>query len=86
MFTFNSNNFVYGEAKNPFDETRSCSGSSGGDGGLVAARCVPLAIGTDIGGSIRGPAAFLGIFGFKATPQRTPYKGIILPVPDFNCP
>jgi len=41
---------------NPLDYTRSCGGSSGGDGGMVSSRCVPLAVGSDIGGSIRAPA------------------------------
>ena len=60
-------NKIWGRAKNPYDQERSCGGSSGGDAGLVASRCVPLGIGTDIGGSIRIPAAFNGIVGFKPT-------------------
>jgi fatty acid amide hydrolase len=52
---------------NPYNKDRTCGGSSGGDAGLVAARCVPLAIGTDIGGSIRVPAGFTGVRGFKPT-------------------
>jgi len=53
---------------NPHDALRTCGGSSGGDAGLVAARCVPFALGTDIGGSIRCPAHFNGVYGFKPTP------------------
>lgn len=60
-------NKIFGRALNLFDQTRTTSGSSGGDAGLVAAKCVPFAIGTDIGGSIRGPAACNGILGFKPT-------------------
>ncbi len=71
---------------NPFDIGRVCGGSSGGDAALVAARCVPLALGTDIGGSIRVPAAFTGIFGFKPTANRVSYKGCILPLPDGTAP
>lgn len=71
---------------NPYDPRRTCGGSSGGDAGLVAARCVPFAIGTDIGGSIRCPSAFTGIYGFKPTPQRISYKGCILPIPDGIAP
>ena len=55
---------------NPLNHERSCGGSSGGDAGLVAARCVPLSIGTDIGGSLRFPASFCGIYGFKPSNQR----------------
>jgi Asp-tRNA(Asn)/Glu-tRNA(Gln) amidotransferase A subunit family amidase len=41
-------------------------------------KCAPLGIGTDIGGSIRGPAAFCGAYGFRPTALRNPYDGIIL--------
>ena len=58
-------NLVFGETLNPLNTQRSCGGSSGGDSGLVAARCVPLGVGIDVGGSIRIPAAFTGICGFK---------------------
>lgn len=68
-------NPVFGRATNPYDEKRSCGGSSGGDAGLVASRCVPIAIGTDIGGSIRIPATFTGIVGFKPTQGRISVKG-----------
>jgi Asp-tRNA(Asn)/Glu-tRNA(Gln) amidotransferase A subunit family amidase len=64
-------NSIFGVAKNPYDETRTTSGSSGGDAALVSSKCVPFAIGTDIGGSIRGPAAANGIIGFKPTSQRS---------------
>ena len=67
VFVGFTNNKIYGMALNPFDQERTCSGSSGGDTGLVAANCVPFGIGTDIGGSIRGPAAACGIIGFKPT-------------------
>ena len=49
----------------------------GGEGALIAARGSPLGIGSDIGGSIRIPAHFCGIFGFKPTPGRLTYKGVI---------
>jgi Asp-tRNA(Asn)/Glu-tRNA(Gln) amidotransferase A subunit family amidase len=50
---------------NPHNNQRSCGGSSGGDAGLIAARCIPISLGTDIGGSLRFPASFCGIYGFK---------------------
>lgn len=65
--SINTANLVFGEAQNPNDRTRSCGGSSGGDAGLVASKCVPIGFGTDIGGSLRFPAVFCGIMGFKPT-------------------
>ena len=69
-------NMIYGTARNPLKQERSCGGSSGGDAGLVASRCVPLSFGTDLGGSIRIPAAFCGIYGLKPTSGRTPSRGV----------
>ena len=66
--SMHSENYVWGTAINPYSKERSCGGSSGGDGGLVASRCVPLGIGTDIGGSVRIPAHFNGIMGFRPSP------------------
>jgi Asp-tRNA(Asn)/Glu-tRNA(Gln) amidotransferase A subunit family amidase len=65
----------WGNSKNPYDVERSCSGSSGGDAALVAARCVPLAVGTDIGGSLRSPANFCGVTTLKPTQQRLTRMG-----------
>ena len=67
VYAGHTDNRIFGCALNPYDKTRTCAGSSGGDGALVSAKCVPFAIGTDIGGSIRAPAACLGIIGFKPT-------------------
>lgn len=66
---------MWGRAINPFDKLRSCGGSSGGEAGLVATNCVPIGLGTDLGGSIRIPADFLGLYGFKATSHRVPFSG-----------
>ena len=52
---------------------------SGGEGALVGAWGSPLGIGSDIGGSIRIPAHFCGVFGFKPTPGRLPHKGVTVP-------
>ncbi|CDW85826.1 amidase family protein [Stylonychia lemnae] len=58
--------------------------SSGGDSALVASRCVVLAVGTDIGGSIRVPAAFNGLFSFKPTGARTSNLGYLSGMPKIS--
>ncbi|MGD8976971.1 MAG: amidase [Gammaproteobacteria bacterium] len=55
----------YGRTNNPWAEDRTCGGSSGGDGALVASGCVAAGLGSDILGSIRIPASFCGVVGFK---------------------
>jgi fatty acid amide hydrolase len=65
-----TDNPVFGRTNHPMNKERSCGGSSGGEGALVAARGSPLGFGTDIGGSIRIPAAFCGLVGFKPTAGR----------------
>jgi Asp-tRNA(Asn)/Glu-tRNA(Gln) amidotransferase A subunit family amidase len=82
----NTDNTIYGVAQNPHNPLRTTAGSSGGEGGLAAAKCSPLGLGTDIGGSIRSPASFCGVYGFKPTPYRTSYLGSVIPAPDFSLP
>ncbi|WP_292432895.1 amidase [Methylobacter sp.] len=60
-----TNTAAFGETKNPWDLTRNSGGSSGGSSAAVAARIVPMAYSSDGGGSIRLPASYCGIFGFK---------------------
>ncbi len=55
----------YGRTSNPWAQDRTCGGSSGGDGALVASGCVAAGLGSDILGSIRIPASFCGVVGFK---------------------
>ena len=68
----NTRNAVYGATGNPFDPTKSAAGSSGGSAVALATGMVPLATGSDTGGSLRNPAAFCGIVGFRPTPGFVP--------------
>lgn len=72
---FESKNEIYGQAHNPHNKDRTPGGSSGGEGALVGGACSPFGIGSDIGGSVRIPAAFCGVYGFKATPHRISFVG-----------
>ena len=68
----NTRNRVYGATGNPFDPDKTCAGSSGGSAVALALGQVPLATGSDYGGSLRTPAAFCGIVGFRPSPGLVP--------------
>jgi indoleacetamide hydrolase len=72
-----SNNASFGAIHNPFDPKHIPGGSSGGSGAAVGARIVPASIGSDTGGSIRVPAAFCGVLGFRPTVLRWPQAGMV---------
>ncbi|MBM4282846.1 MAG: amidase [Deltaproteobacteria bacterium] len=65
-----SRNPLFGEAKNPWNLARGPGGSSGGEAALIAAGGSPAGVGTDVGGSIRGPAHVCGVVGLKPTNDR----------------
>ena len=74
-----SENNVWGCSKNPWDKSRTPGGSSGGEAALVASGCSVMGLGSDIGGSIRIPAHYCGLVGFKPTPMRVTSKGSVAP-------
>src|SRR5579871_2788752 len=76
---FQSYNDIYGTTNNPWDLERSPGGSSGGSAASLAMGLGALSIGSDIGGSIRVPAHFCGIFGHKPTVGLVPQRGYSLP-------
>lgn len=67
--TFNP---VFGATRNPYDLSKTCGGSSGGAAVALACGFVPIADGSDTGGSLRNPAAFCGVVGFRTSPGRVP--------------
>ena len=73
----NTDNEVFGATRNPWNTDRSPAGSSGGSAAAVSSGMVPLAHGTDFGGSLRVPAAFCGIVGMKPTYGRCSRWGVI---------
>ena len=73
--SYGCSNPIYGATSNPYDATRTPGGSSGGEAALMALGGSVLGLGTDIGGSVRVPAAFCGICGFKPGGGRMTRKG-----------
>ena len=67
--TFNE---VFGATCNPYDVTKTCGGSSGGAAVALACGMIPIADGSDTGGSLRNPAAFCNVVGFRTSPGRVP--------------
>ncbi len=70
--TFNT---VFGATLNPYDVTKTCGGSSGGAAVALASGMLPIADGSDLGGSLRNPAAFCNVVGFRPSPGRVPTEG-----------
>jgi amidase len=69
----NTTNKIFGTTRNPWDVNVTAGGSSGGSGAAVAAGMAPLALGTDLGGSIRIPCSFNNLTGIRPSPGRVPF-------------
>lgn len=70
-----TDNKIYGRTSNPWNISRTSGGSSGGEGAIVASGGTPFGLGSDIGGSIRLPAAFCGVYGHKPSSGVVPFIG-----------
>ncbi|MCH2200996.1 MAG: amidase family protein, partial [Fuerstiella sp.] len=68
--TFNK---IFGTTLNPYDTSKTCGGSSGGAAVALACGMVPIADGSDTGGSLRNPANFCNVVGFRTAPGRVPF-------------
>lgn len=79
----NTVNRVYGATSNPFNVTKTCAGSSGGTAVALATGMLPLATGSDYGGSLRTPASFCGIVGFRPSPGVVPGTGSLIALSPF---
>ncbi|KAF9482262.1 general amidase [Pholiota conissans] len=70
-------NHVFGRTTNPYNRNLTSGGSSGGEGALVALKGCPIGVGSDIGGSVRIPSAFNGVYGLRGSYGRIPYGGCV---------
>ncbi|KDQ63717.1 hypothetical protein JAAARDRAFT_148343 [Jaapia argillacea MUCL 33604] len=68
-------NNIFGRTTNPYNRSLTSGGSSGGEAALIALKGSILGVGSDIGGSVRSPAAFCGIYGLRPSYGRVPYEG-----------
>jgi amidase len=79
LFAFETDNLIYGRTNNPYDASRTCGGSSGGEAALIAAGGSPFGLGSDAAGSVRLPAHYCGISSIKPTSGRLSRAGHIPP-------
>ena len=81
-----TDNLVFGRTNNPWDLKRTVGGSSGGSAAALAVGMTPIEIGSDIGGSIRIPAHYNGVFGLKTTEHLISFHGALMPGMDIILP
>jgi amidase len=79
LFAFESDNLIFGRTNNPYDNSRTSGGSSGGEAGLIASCGSPFGLGSDAAGSVRLPAHYCGIASLKPTSGRLARTGHIPP-------
>ncbi|KAH8099837.1 amidase [Cristinia sonorae] len=77
LLSLETNNNIYGRTLNPYNRDLTPGGSSGGESALISLHGSPMGIGTDIGGSIRIPAAHAGLYGLKGSVARMPHAGLM---------
>ncbi|KIP11093.1 hypothetical protein PHLGIDRAFT_28037 [Phlebiopsis gigantea 11061_1 CR5-6] len=77
LLSLETNNNIYGRTLNPFNRNLTPGGSSGGESALISVHGSPLGVGTDIGGSIRIPAGYMGLYGLKGSVARMPHAGLL---------
>ncbi|XP_063795599.1 vitamin D3 hydroxylase-associated protein-like isoform X3 [Pseudophryne corroboree] len=80
LINFDCSNSIYGQTLNPHNHKKTCGGSSGGEGALIAGGGTILGVGSDVLGSIRMPSSFCGICGFKPSGDRLSARGFCSPV------
>lgn len=83
-YGFATVNAAHGTTRNPHDRARLAGGSSGGSAAAVAARMVPISLGSDTNGSVRVPAALCGLYGLKPTHGALPMAGVFPFVDSFD--
>ena len=79
LFAFETDNLLFGRTNNPYDHSRTCGGSSGGEAALIASCGSPFGLGSDAAGSVRLPAHYCGIASLKPTSGRLPRAGHVPP-------
>ncbi|KAI0783311.1 amidase [Abortiporus biennis] len=77
LLSLETNNNIFGRVSNPFNRDLTPGGSSGGESALISVHGSALGLGTDIGGSIRIPAAHAGLYGLKGSVARMPHAGLL---------
>ncbi|OBT64939.1 hypothetical protein VE03_05616 [Pseudogymnoascus sp. 23342-1-I1] len=81
LMAFETVNNIIEYTENPANRNVSCGGSSGGEGALIGLRGSPMGLGTDIGGSIRAPCSWNGLYGLRPSHGRLPYTGVANSMP-----